>query len=67
MITDSTEEQLEQLRKRFREIRVSKQWLQEYRLNAPITVSKSLAQYHNWLCKQEDKTIQMAKRIKNSK
>lgn len=42
MITDNpVEEQLEQLRKRFCEIRVSKQWLQKYRLNAPITVSKS--------------------------
>ena len=63
----ATEEQLEQLRKRLREIRFAKKWLQEYRVTAPITLSKSLAQYHSWLCEQENKTIQMGTRIKNSK
>lgn len=68
MITnDSLEEQLELLRKRFIEIRVSKRWLQEYRVNAPVTLSQPLAQYYKWLCDQEDKTVQMGKRIKGSK
>ena len=64
---DPVEEQLEQLRKRLREIRLAKKWLQEYRVTAPITVSKALAQYHGWLCEQEKKTIQMGTRIKSSR
>lgn len=63
---NSAEEQLNQLRQRLREIRLAKLWLQEYRVNAPITISKPLAQYHAWLCEQEKKTIQMGTRIKNS-
>lgn len=64
--TSTADEQLHQLRKRFVEIRLAKKWLQEYRINAPVTQSKSLAAYHNWLCQQEERTVQMGKRIKGS-
>ncbi len=66
MTTDLAEEQLDQLRQRLREIRLAIKWLQEYRVGAPIAISKPLAQYHNWLCEQEKKTIQMGTRIKSS-
>lgn len=64
--TSTADEQLNNLRARVREIRAAKKWLQEYRINAPATMSKSLAAYHNWLCQQEERTIQLGKRIKGS-
>lgn len=63
--TQLIEDQLNQLRERLREIRTARKWLQEYRVNAPVTLSKPLAQYHNWLCDQEKNTIQMGIRLKN--
>lgn len=59
------EQQLADLRNRLVEIRTAKKWLQDYRVNAPESISKSLATYYGWLDQQESKTIAMGKRIKN--
>lgn len=60
----TTEEQLETLRIRLKEIRYAKKWLTEYRINAPVAVSRSLAAYYHWLCTQELNTVAMGKRLK---
>lgn len=61
---DQTEQQLEDLRQRLKEIRIAKKWLQEYRINAPVAISTPLGACYNWLNQQETKTIAMGKRIK---
>lgn len=58
------DQELQSLRERLREIRVAKKWLQEFRVNAPPTVSAALAAYNNFLVTQEEKTLAMGKRIK---
>ncbi len=63
----SQEQQLLDLRQRLREIRLAKKWLQEYRINAPASVSSSLSAYYNWLDKQEQNTITMGKRVKGDR
>lgn len=63
---DSREGQLIELRTRIREIRAAKKWLQEYRINAPATMSKALAAYYTWLCQQEQRTIQLGQQIKGN-
>ena len=65
-MADAAENQLEELRERLKEIRIAKKWLQSYRINAPQSVSASLATCYNWLDDQETKTIAMGKRIKAS-
>lgn len=57
------EEQLNELRMRVREIRTTKKWVQEYRINAPISVSQALSAFYTWLDKQEKNTIAMGRRI----
>lgn len=59
-----TEQQLEELRARLQEIRIAKKWLQDFRINAPPSVSAALASYGNYLADQEAKTLAMGKRIK---
>lgn len=61
---NQADRQLEELRDRLREIRVAKKWLQEYRINAPVAISASLAACYTWLDQQEAKTIAIGKRIK---
>jgi len=63
---NSKEQQLDDLRERVRQIRTAKKWLQEYRINAPQHISAMLATYYNWLDTQEQKTIAMGKRIKET-
>lgn len=58
------DEQLADLRSRLAQIRISKAWLQEFRVNAPERISSALSAYYNWLCEQEQKTISMGRRIK---
>jgi hypothetical protein len=58
------EQQLTELRDRLKQIRNAKKWLQEYRINAPSSISSALAAYYNWLDSQENKTIAMGKKIK---
>lgn len=58
------EKELQSLRERLQEIRIAKKWLQEFRVNAPPTVSAALAAYNNFLVAQEEKTLAMGKRIK---
>lgn len=60
---NQSDHQLEDLRDRLREIRIAKKWLQEYRINAPVSISAALGVYYNWLDAQETKTIAMGKRI----
>lgn len=55
--------QLEELRVRVKEIRIAKKWLQEYRINAPPSLSEGLSAYYNFLVQQEEKTIKMEHRI----
>ena len=57
------EEQLNELRMRVREIRTTKKWVQEYRINAPVGVSQALSAFYTWLDKQERNTIAMGRRI----
>lgn len=57
--------QLDELRERVRELRIAKKWLQEYRINAPTSISQALGNYHRFLTEQEVRTIEMGKRIKN--
>ena len=64
---NSAEQQLNELRERVKQIRTAKRWLQEYRINAPSSISSTLAAYYNWLDTQEQKTVAMGKRIKESK
>lgn len=64
---DSKEQQLDELRERVRQIKNAKRWLQEYRINAPASISSALITYYNWLDAQEQKTVAMDKRIKESK
>lgn len=64
---NSTEQQLNELRERVKQIKSAKRWLQEYRINAPSSISSALAAYYNWLDTQEQKTVAMGKRIKESK
>ncbi len=61
---NQSEKQIQELRERLREIRIAKRWLQEYRINAPVTVSATLSACYGWLEQQEIKTIAMGKRIK---
>lgn len=58
------EQQLIDLRIRLCELRTAKKWLQDYRIDAPPSVSNPLTAYYNWLIKQEEKTIAMGKRIR---
>lgn len=60
----ASEQQLEELRQRLREIRTARRWLCDYRVNAPPSTSAALASYYKWLCDQEDKTLEMGKRLK---
>lgn len=62
---DLAEKQLYELRDRLKLIRNAKHWLQEYRVNAPPSVSSALGNYYNWLETQESKTIAMGKRLKD--
>lgn len=64
---DAKEQQLNELRDRVRQIKTAKKWLQEYRVNAPLNISTTLSAYYSWLDTQEQKTIAMGKRIKESK
>lgn len=64
---DLNEQQLNDLRERIKQIRSAKKWLQEYRINAPTSISSALSAYYNWLDTQERKTVAMGKRIKESK
>lgn len=66
-LSASQEQQLTDLRQRLREIRVAKKWVQEYRINAPASVSSSLSAYYNWLDNQEQNTIAMGKRVKGDR
>jgi hypothetical protein len=63
-IMNPTEERLERLRKRVKEIRTAKQWLESYQIVAPPEVSTALGRYYAWLTEHEQKTIQLGKRIK---
>lgn len=58
------DQQLEDLRSRLREIRVAQKWLQEYRVNAPVTLCVPLNAFYNWLSEQEARTIDMGKKLK---
>jgi len=62
---DLTEKQLSELRDRLKQIRNAKHWLQEYRVNAPSSISSALGIYYSWLETQEAKTITMGKRLKD--
>lgn len=66
-LSASQEQQLADLRERLREIRTAKRWVQEYRINAPASVSSSLSAYYNWLDNQERNTIAMGKRVKGDR
>lgn len=59
------EEQLAYLRARVREVRLAKKWLQEYRLEAPASVSSALGAYFAYLDRQEKKAIAMGMKISN--
>lgn len=61
----ASEQQLIDLRIRLIELRTAKKWLQDYRVNAPPSATKALVPYYNWLVMQENKTIDMGKRIKD--
>lgn len=61
---NSTEERLEGLRDRVKQIRIAKQWLESYQIVAPPTVSAALGSYYNWLTEHEQKTIELGRRIK---
>lgn len=61
---NSTEERLEGLRNRIRQIRIAKQWLESYQIVAPTAVSAALGSYYNWLVDHEQKTMELGKRIK---
>lgn len=62
--TSASEQQLEELRQRLRDIRTARKWLSDFRVNAPPSTSAALASYYKWLCDQEDKMLEMGKRIK---
>ena len=63
-LSAAQEQQLTDLRQRLRELRIAKKWVQEYRINAPASVSSHLSAYYNWLVNQEQNTIAMGKRVK---
>ncbi len=63
---EDVEVQLQGLRTRLSEIRIAKKWLQESRVNASQSVSGALTAHYKWLCDQEQKTLAMGKRIKES-
>lgn len=62
---DSTEEQLQELRNRIREIRIARKYLQSYQIEAPIQVSFALGAFQRWLFQQEEKIERLGKRIKS--
>ena len=60
-----SEQQLQNLRDRVKNIRIARHWLQEYQINAPTQLRSALAQYSKWLTEQEQKTIELGRTIKN--
>lgn len=61
---DSTDEQLQELRNRIREIRTARKWLQSYQIEAPVQISAALGAFQKWLIEQEEKTERLGRRIK---
>lgn len=65
---DTTELQLEELRKNLGEIRTVRKWLQiyesDYKKSSPMEIQRMLCLFRKWLSIREQRIISLGQRIK---
>lgn len=63
-MSKQAEDQLQMLRERWKELEISRKWLQEFRLTCTDSARKALNPYQNWLYQQQVATKEAGERIK---